>query len=150
MGSGLADSDAELDEKEKWGSYPRLREIKKAHKAMFDDIQGEFCQLELQRDGPTDAQTLACMQSLLQGNSMDRKCAAYLCVVRATAERGGTTLYRRLMDSELEVRAVSYWTPPLPLHLHSRQLIQQGGLASASAQQAAASESYCCKSIPVH
>ena len=39
VGSGLADSDAELDEKEKWGSYPRLRDIKKAHKAMFDDIQ---------------------------------------------------------------------------------------------------------------
>ncbi len=71
MGSGLAANDAELEEKDKWGSYPRLWDIKKAHKAMFDDLQGEFCQLELQRDGPTDAQTLACMRSLLQGTSME-------------------------------------------------------------------------------
>ena len=108
VGSQLAAGDAELEEKEKWGSYPRLREIKEAHKAYYDDIRGEFCQLELQRDGPTDRETLACMRSLLQVDSMDWKIAAYLCVVRATADRGATTLHRRLMDSELEVRAVSH------------------------------------------
>ena len=146
VGSGLVAYDAELDEKDKWGSYPRLREIKKAHKAMFDDIQGEFCQLELQRDGPTDAQTLACMQSLLQGNSMDWKFAAYLCVVRGTADRGATTLYRRLMDSELEVRAVSRWMVPCACICTSGSCIARGALASICTAGRCTSKGMSCQS----
>ncbi len=48
------------------------------------------------------------------------------------------------MDSELMVRSASHLDGALPLHLHSKQLYQQGAPAPASAQQTDTSKGHSC------
>ena len=72
--------------------------------AAVEEQKGKYSQLELQRVAPTDAQMLACLESMLLGSVMHTKHPAYLVVVHATGDRAVITLHRRVADAELEVR----------------------------------------------
>ena len=102
----LAD-DRVLREEKDWGKYDSLWPIRKRHAAVMDSTLDSLSMSQLVKVGPTDEEIRAALMRC-QLEQPDSARAAYLCVIRATADRATVTKDRKLMETSVWVSSKTW------------------------------------------
>ena len=106
VAEGYANHD-EILSKEDWGAFPDFKVLKQLHADEFNRAASVYSILDRIKDDVTEEQIMAALKYLLLDVG-DSRWVAFLLWIRATADRSGMGVDRRLIDACLEVSTAAY------------------------------------------